>query len=76
LDSGRTKSCIVLYPNGGGETDVGMVAVVDSWHERELRILRACNQEFQKLRAEEQKVMVDSIKEDEQIVLERQTKAN
>src|SRR5438552_2031655 len=63
LDYGRTKLCIVLVLVI--MLIAGIIAVLDAWQDRDRAILRVANAEFRKLGAEEKKVMVMAIKDDD-----------
>ena len=49
----------------------GIIAVLDAWQDRDRAILRVANAEFRKLGAEEKKVMVMAIKDDDRRMREQ-----
>ena len=44
---------------------LGITAVAEAWHRRDMEILRLANAAFEKLAIEEKKVMVMAIKDDD-----------
>jgi hypothetical protein len=47
---------------------LGIIAVIEAWHERDTTTLRMANEAFRKLGVEEQRVMIMAIKEDDRKV--------
>jgi len=61
------KLCIVSKATQKLWTNLflGISAVLDAWREREMAILRRCNEQFRKLGNDAKKVMIMALEEDD-----------